>query len=144
MQEEANLYSLVYVSSATNLFHEEDLRELLERSRKNNDSLGITGMLLYKDGNFIQAVEGPKTNVLMLEETITADERHRNLSVLLRETVTERSFPGWSMGFRNSVPLTVEELPGYSLMLGRRSAPQEFRKQPTRAQKLLLTFRDHM
>jgi len=52
---------LVYVSSATELFSDTQLENLLLRSRQNNSTLGITGMLLYKDGNFMQCLEGPKT-----------------------------------------------------------------------------------
>jgi Sensors of blue-light using FAD. len=51
------MFFLVYVSSATRPFSREDLRVLLETCRKNNAELGVTGMLLYKDGNFMQ---GPR------------------------------------------------------------------------------------
>ena len=45
------IYSLVYVSSATTLFSESELDEILATSRENNARSSISGMLLYKDGN---------------------------------------------------------------------------------------------
>ena len=48
------MLSLVYVSSALREFSKSELVELLEKSRKKNTRLGLTGMLLYKEGNFIQ------------------------------------------------------------------------------------------
>jgi hypothetical protein len=52
------MFSIVYVSSALKPFSKTDLLTLLEKSRENNTSLGISGMLLYKDGNFMQVLEG--------------------------------------------------------------------------------------
>ncbi len=57
------MFFLVYVSSATRPFSGEDLRALLETCRKDNAELGVTGMLLYKDGNFMQVLEGDEDAV---------------------------------------------------------------------------------
>jgi hypothetical protein len=40
----------------------------LEQSRENNLRLDVTGMLLYKGGNFMQMLEGEKDAVLGLYE----------------------------------------------------------------------------
>jgi hypothetical protein len=53
------MLSLVYASSAKQLFSEEDLTALLQQSRDNNTRLGLSGLLLYKDGNFMQVLERP-------------------------------------------------------------------------------------
>jgi hypothetical protein len=58
------MYFLVYVSSAVNLFSDEDLIQLLEVSRRNNEKAEITGLLLYSSGNFMQTLEGPEKAVL--------------------------------------------------------------------------------
>jgi Sensors of blue-light using FAD len=57
--DKGELTTIVYVSSAVQLFSPEALLDLLERARENNGRLGITGMLLYKERNFMQALEGP-------------------------------------------------------------------------------------
>ena len=53
-----SIYQLVYISAANHEFTEKELHELLSKARKNNESYGITGMLLYHQGSFIQALEG--------------------------------------------------------------------------------------
>lgn len=142
--ENPDLYSIVYVSSSVRMFAEDDLKLLLTKARAKNTSLGISGMLLYKDGNFIQALEGPRHHVLEVETTITADPRHRDVMVLLRGPAAARSFADWSMGFRNISYLSPDEAPGFSTLLRSRSLPKAFREEPTQAHKLLLTFRNNM
>jgi hypothetical protein len=53
-----NLYHLLYVISAVKPFSDSELVEMLVKTRAKNISLEITGMLLYKDGNFLQVMEG--------------------------------------------------------------------------------------
>ena len=67
------MFFLVYVSSATRPFSGEDLRVLLVTCRKDNTELGVKGMLLYKDGNFMQVLEGEEGAVRGLYERIAAD-----------------------------------------------------------------------
>lgn len=66
---------LVYVSSAVKLFSSAELQQLLRGARENNSSRDITGMLLYKDGNFMQVLEGEKEPVLALRDRISRDPR---------------------------------------------------------------------
>ena len=55
------MHQLVYVSAATHAFTKSELLELLNKARANNQRLGITGLLLFKDGDFIQLLEGDKS-----------------------------------------------------------------------------------
>ncbi len=66
------MFFLVCVSSATRPFSGEDLRALLETCRKNNAGSGVTGMLLYRDGKFMQVLEGDEGTVRALYEGIAA------------------------------------------------------------------------
>ncbi|MEL6406516.1 MAG: BLUF domain-containing protein, partial [Chloroflexota bacterium] len=49
---------IVYVSYASHTMSESELVEILDTARENNQRLNVTGMLLYRDGFFIQALEG--------------------------------------------------------------------------------------
>ncbi len=118
---------LVYVSSATLLFPGEDLRALLATSRKNNAELGVTGMLLYKDGNFMQVLEGDEGAVRGLYEKIEADPRHGGEITLQQGFVEGRQFPDWSMGFRDLNSPEERSTPVYSELL---NAPLTGRKFP--------------
>jgi hypothetical protein len=53
-----SLYCLVFTSVATRKLTDEDLKCLLAKSRQNNSTLNITGMLLYLDPYFMQILEG--------------------------------------------------------------------------------------
>ena len=92
-------YYLIYVSSSVGLMDSEGLYSLLEQSREKNQALGITGMLLYKEGNFIQLIEGEKAKVIELFNTIKMDDRHKNVIALIERSSKKRIFPDWSMGF---------------------------------------------
>lgn len=94
--------SLTYVSSARTQWTEGELEELLASARAWNEPRGLTGMLLYSGGNFVQAVEGPDDQVSEVLDRIGADRRHRGLLVVLDEQVEERVFPDWTMGFRRA------------------------------------------
>lgn len=135
------LISLIYVSSATILLSQEELTALLETSRRNNTRAGITGMLLYKDGNFMQVIEGPAVEVHRLHERIGHDARHSGLITLLETPITEREFSDWSMGFRNLSDPGLREMTGYSEFLNTPLTDREFAAEPSRAVRLLRAFR---
>jgi hypothetical protein len=113
------MYHLLYVSSAVNLFTDAQLEELLKVSRHNNGSCGVTGLLLYVGGNFIQLLEGEKEVVQATHLRIANDPRHHGLITLLQGECEKREFPEWSMGFKKVEQANAEEVPGYSDFLQR-------------------------
>jgi hypothetical protein len=66
------LFSTVYVSSATRRLSVAELAEILRVSRADNQRVKITGMLLYKDGNIMQVLEGAEEKVSALIEKLLA------------------------------------------------------------------------
>ena len=138
------MFYLVYVSSATLPFSAAELFDLLARCRENNAVLGVTGMLLYKDGNFMQVLEGEEATVRALYAKIAGDPRHRNTLLLLQGQGEERQFPEWTMGFRDLRSAEASSTPGYSEFLNTPLTGEEFAADPGRAQKLLLTFKKSM
>jgi len=138
------LYSLVYVSSATTLFSQSELDEILALSHRNNALTGISGILLYKDGNLMQVLEGEEAKVRSLYDTIAADRRHKGLILLWEGFEETRQFPGWSMAFRNLNGADAAATPGYSEFLNVSLTSPELVENPSVAQKLLMTFRDSM
>jgi hypothetical protein len=96
-----DLHALVYVSSATHLLSMPELNHLLERARARNAREGVTGVLLYSHGNFMQYLEGPASGMSKIYEIIKADPLHRGIIELLREPIRTREFADWSMAFRS-------------------------------------------
>lgn len=139
----AELFQLVYVSTAVVPFEEGELLELLTRSRVNNARLGVTGLLLYHEGNIMQALEGPEAAVKALHTKIEADARHTGCLTLIRERGAERAFPDWAMGFRNLRRDVLEQTPGYSDFLRPRGV-NAVPRDPARAWRLLMSFRERL
>lgn len=138
------MLSLVYVSSAKQVFSEENLKALLQQSRDNNTKLGLSGMLLYKDGNFMQVLEGEEETLLALYNKIQLDRRHSGVLQLLRGQIQEREFASWSMGFKNLNDVNLRQMPGYSTFMNEPLNSGGFQTDPSRAQKLLGMFRQNM
>lgn len=118
--------------------------ELLTKSRENNSKAGLTGMLLYKDGNFMQVLEGEEATVRALYEKVHRDPRHRGVITLLQGHVEERQFPDWSMGFQDLNSPEVIATSGYNEFLNTPLTDEQFVVDPTRCQRLLLTFKRSM
>ncbi len=95
------MFYLIYVSSAVKLMDDDELLFLLAQSREKNIRLGITGMLLYKAGNFMQMLEGEKQVVLEIYDTIIKDDRHKDVITIITGDIKERNFENWTMGFCN-------------------------------------------
>ncbi len=98
MPDGTGLIRLVYVSAATRPFTPQQLHQLLTLARLRNAAAGVTGVLLYLNGSFLQVIEGPAGVLDRLLTTISADPRHDRVRVLLREPVDGRDFGDWSMG----------------------------------------------
>ena len=98
MSEEEQLSQIVYASRAAVACDGPFLNALLKRARNRNAELGVTGVLLYHTGAFLQVLEGAPAVVTALYEKIEGDNRHDRVVVLQRRMVTERSFSEWSMG----------------------------------------------
>lgn len=106
------LINLVYVSTSTRMWTESELIDLLNQSRERNTQWGITGMLLYKSGNFLQVLEGEEAQVMALYEKIQLDSRHHHVITVARYAVSERGFNDWKMAFVNINQM--KDIPGYS------------------------------
>lgn len=96
-----DLQSLVYVSTAVRPLSRPEIDHLLERARARNKQEGVTGVLLYSHGNFMQYLEGPACGLAKVYEVIVADRQHRGIIELVREPIQSREFADWSMAFRS-------------------------------------------
>ena len=87
---------------------------ILAQSRQHNPSCGITGILCYGGGIFLQAIEGGRSAVCDLFGHIQRDARHKDVELLHYEEITERRFGGWTMGQVNLSKLNTSILLKYS------------------------------
>jgi hypothetical protein len=138
------MLEIIYASAAVKPFSQAELTALLLKARVNNTRLGISGMLLYDRGSFLQVLEGEAGAVRALYETISKDERHERVVNLLETTVSARSFEGWSMGFVAGEQIRAANLPGHSEILRADFSPTSFlpENQRGKARQILLAFRE--
>lgn len=141
MQDEG-LFHIVYASSATSLLKVSEIAEILKKSHVNNSRRKITGMLLYKDGCFMQVLEGPKAAVLERFKVISKDPRHTGILTLVQKPIEVREFSEWSMGFQNlEDSASLAGLPGMNDFLSTPLNDRAYIENPGRASLLLSAFR---
>ena len=92
------LVRLLYASRAVPAVDHEALLAILRRSKADNPDAGITGVLCFSEGIFLQVLEGGREAVNRLYNRIAADPRHQDVTLLSYEEIGERRFAGWSMG----------------------------------------------
>ena len=98
------LQHVLYCSQATEPFDERRLTELLEQSRAYNQQKGITGLLCYKAGYFVQFVEGPPAALTELFVRIERDPRHQQVQVLSAGMSPLRQFTDWRLAVAGPHP----------------------------------------
>lgn len=103
-----NLLFVLYFSVATREFSSEEISSLLRTSRLHNLANDVSGVLYYRDGYFIQALEGPKNEVIRTYARILDDPRHKDCTLISINTTPQWSFEGCPMGWVNLDDSPVE------------------------------------
>nr|WP_315483274.1 BLUF domain-containing protein [uncultured Undibacterium sp.] len=106
-----NLIQLVYVSRLAG--DESVLQSIHSHAVRNNTAHIITGKLLYCSGRFLQVLEGEPAQVHRTFDLIKADPRHRDVTLLMEQTISERAYPRWNMGFRHVQQDDLDQYPAY-------------------------------
>jgi hypothetical protein len=94
----SGLFSVIYYSTTTRLLTEAELEALLIDARDFNKEHGITGVLLYVNGSFMQYFEGLEDDVNQTLKRINDSSKHKDIFKVV-ESIDERNFPNWLMGF---------------------------------------------
>jgi hypothetical protein len=93
------LVRLVYASRSRNPISGEAIESILAKSRDNNPSVGITGVLCVCHGDvFMQVLEGGREEVNQLYGKVLRDDRHEDVTLLEYAEIDERRFSSWRMG----------------------------------------------
>ncbi len=116
---------LIYISAASTDVEADDLAAILQSAKVRNHELSVTGSLLYNGLNFLQVLEGDKSDVANVYMRIIADRRHSGVVTILDEEAEGRAFPDWSMQL-SVVPSTSGSLPN-----GLKAAPDFMSAMPS-------------
>tara|TARA_A100001015_G_C14464194_1_gene509118 strand:- start:5 stop:439 length:435 start_codon:yes stop_codon:yes gene_type:complete len=110
---------IVYYSFSQSEISSSELEGILRKARKWNEAHEITGLLIYRfnkvfrRGNFLQIIEGPKKSILSAWKRISNDPRHHTITVLEDGQLQDRNFSAWSMGLKNLNTEALNEVPGF-------------------------------
>ena len=108
------LVRLLYASRSADPGSSDVTESILAQSRSHNPACGITGILCYGGGIFLQALEGGRMQVSELYGHIQKDPRHKDVVLLHYEEISERRFGGWTMGQANVAKINTSILLKYS------------------------------
>ena len=134
------MHFLIYTSTASALMSDLELTDLLAVCRIRNSHDALTGMLLYKDGSFMQVLEGEKQKVLSTFSRIQEDARHKDIFLLRERELESRNFDGWSMGFRSVKTSDLKNETAFSHLSGEFFSSSAYSANPHIALKLLKSF----
>jgi hypothetical protein len=137
------MHFLIYISAANQLMSDLELTDLLSHCRLRNSHDELTGMLLYKDGSFMQVLEGKKEDVFRTYERVQKDTRHKDIFLLREREIERRNFDGWSMGFKSVKSSDLKSMPGFSQLSGDVFSSVAYSEKPHIALKLLKSFHEN-
>jgi hypothetical protein len=135
------MLQMIYTSAATRPISPKELQELLVISRRNNIRDGITGMLLFEDGTFLQVLEGEEEVVDRTYKRIASDPRHKKILLIARFELEHRSFNDWEMCYFDASGGKLLQLPGYSGFLNKKTVELEKIEEGDKAREVLLNFK---
>ena len=137
----SKIFQIIYASTASYLYTEKELNNLLEQSRTANLKIGITGLLAYKDGNFMQTIEGQEQKIMELMLKISRNTRHYGIIPMFKGFIERREFSNWSMAYLN---LSGDSSEGFSDFLISDKSEHEKKISAGKAKTLMLNFRKIM
>jgi hypothetical protein len=103
---------VTYVSHISEPLSSQQLLALLLQCRTNNAAQGITGMLIYGNGTFLQTLEGDEDVIDGLMEEISKDGRHEDIRLLTRRPIESRQYADWNMGFAQVTDEALKDVDG--------------------------------
>lgn len=92
-------YAICYISRADESLSGFDIKTLLELSVKGNNKAGIRGVLLYRNSNFLQVLEGKKVELQNVYSKICNDGRHNTLIEIFSGAIESPLFANYNSKF---------------------------------------------
>ncbi len=104
------LHAIAYVSSAARELSDAELAAMRSESLGHNLAAGITGVLLYCEGNFMQYIEGPQEAVRALFARVHASALHHQVRELMNGPIAQREFADWRVGFSRTAGTSISDM----------------------------------
>lgn len=131
------MFHIIFMGSTFRPLTIGELLDVLVRSREKNLEAGITGVLFYRDGNFLGCLEGEEAEVKSLFEEVRRDPLHQRVIALFSERISRREFSNWSMGFRE----LHHPMPGgFNTLLNKDWSEMDLRGLPMKVRAFMRIF----
>ncbi len=114
---------VLYVSKPVDDEGDAGLDAILVASRRSNTEIGVTGLLTFIDGQFVQVLERDASIIDFLIDTIGADPRHTKLRILADRAVETKHFGRWAMANVNLDPAALRRINELARSAARSRAP---------------------
>ena len=140
------LNNLFYCSLAKEDISKDDILDILKCSRRNNEKIEITGILVYwkKTNQFLQLLEGEENVILNLYNKICMDKRHSLSRVIYQENILERGFKFWTMAFKSIDEIDTSGIDGFSEFSKLGFTNERTKVSPSIAINLLQSFKNSL
>lgn len=76
-----------------------EVHDIVQQAQTRNESLHVTGALLWTEERFVQFIEGPAGGISTLQSSILRDARHQSIVTIKYQDSNERLFPGWALAY---------------------------------------------
>jgi hypothetical protein len=109
----SGLQRLIYASrwsDPTRMDVPELVADIVARSSQNNRLRGVSGLLLFHRGWFLQVLEGPLEAVDDAFDRIRRDDRHTDIRVVADLPIAARAFGDWTMSAERLDEVAAGEL----------------------------------
>ena len=139
---DSTVFQIVYISSATFSLSDNELRNIEKVAIKNNSRVDVTGILMYRNGSFMQFLEGPETHVKQIFLKIKHDNRHKNIITLREGKISNRQFSDWSMKFTPLEEINIKSGFIFTKLFNFTEFTNEVLENAKMTMSLLLAFRN--
>ena len=140
-KQNTDLFHLIYVSRATDIFSVKGIELIQHVSQVNNKQLGVTGILIYGCGRFMQFLEGTKENVNKIFFAIKNDSRHHHIDILRQEIIAARQFEDWHMMVTHANEIQMNNGVIYKKLFELKNTSKEAIQFTIESRALLIAFK---
>jgi hypothetical protein len=106
------LQRTIYTSKAKKKFSKRNLLDLLHDARVYNTLDNITGILMHREGCFLQVIEGESKVINNLVSRLKRDPRHNEFKIIFDSSVNNRFFSNWAMSCADFDKPELSLIPG--------------------------------
>jgi hypothetical protein len=95
---QARLRRIIYLTPTAPNLSQAGIGGIASNISKANDALGITGLMLHKEGMLLHVIEGENASIEQLLGRMKGDRRQQCIHIASDALVESRDFEAWSLG----------------------------------------------